>query len=85
MCFIFDRLKPNGKLLVQIPNINKNPFYSLMGDQCFIFSQLSLTNVLKHYGFKVINLIHEYFPRELFVLAIKQNKSKNIGFNNKID
>ena len=67
-------LKSDGILYIQIPDINKNPFYALMGDQCYIFTEKSLRNVLKHYGFVTSKLDSKYFPREL-VLVAKKNKT----------
>ena len=41
-------LKEDGKIFIQIPNIKKNIFYSLMGDQYYIFTENSLINIFNH-------------------------------------
>ena len=45
-------LKLNGQLFVVVPDIKKNPFYSLMGDQKLILSHKSIINILNLSGFK---------------------------------
>lgn len=72
-------LNNNGYLFIQIPDISKNPFYSLMGDQCFIFTETSLINVLVHFGYKAEIITNNYFPREILVVA---QKDESAGSNN---
>jgi trans-aconitate methyltransferase len=62
-------LKDEGFLFIQIPDISTNPYYTLMGDQSFIFSEISLTNILGKYGYKTEVLSTDYFPRELLIAA----------------
>ena len=38
--------KKDGLLFIQIPDITKNIYYSLMGDQNFIFTENSVKNLL---------------------------------------
>ena len=64
-------LKDDGILFIQIPDIHKNPYYSLMGDQSFIFTETSLKNVLGTFGYKVELVKNDYFPRELLISAGK--------------
>jgi len=64
-------LKNDGTLFIQIPDIYTNPFYSLMGDQSFIFTETSLNNVLYSFGYKAEIVKNDYFPRELLVIAQK--------------
>jgi len=64
-------LKDDGTLFIQIPDIYKNPFYSLMGDQGFIFTKTSLNNVLYKFGYRAEIVKNDYFPRELLVTAQK--------------
>lgn len=75
-----DRLLNNdGVLFIQIPDISKNPFYSLMGDQCFIFSQTSIINFLMHFGYQAQVVDNNYFPRELLITA---KKERSIAYTN---
>ena len=64
-------LKDDGTLFIQIPDIYKNPFYSLMGDQGFIFTKTSLNNVLYKFGYRAEIVKNDYFPRELLIIAQK--------------
>ena len=70
-------LKDDGTLFIQIPDIYKNPFYSLMGDQGFIFTKTSLNNVLYKFGYRAEIVKNDYFPRELLIVA-KKNDSVNL-------
>ena len=45
------KLLPKGKLYIEIPDLNQNPIYSLMGDQSYIFTRNSLINVLRYFNF----------------------------------
>jgi len=67
-------LNQNGILYIQIPDINKNPYYALMGDQYFIFTKISLTNFLHQSGFNIDIIELDYFPRELLLIG-KKNRS----------
>ena len=64
-------LLDDGTLFIQIPDISLNPCYSLMGDQNFIFTKTSLTNVLKQFGYKSKVINNDFFPRELLIAAQK--------------
>ena len=73
-------LKNNGILYLQIPDIRKNPYYSLMGDQSFLFTPTSLENVLSKYGFKTEAIVSNYFPRELLVAAKKEKSDDSHNY-----
>jgi len=62
-------LKNSGIFFIQIPDILKNPYSTLMGDQHFIFTDKSLRNTLRKYGFCTDVVINSYFPRELLLAA----------------
>ena len=71
MASISRLLKNDGTLFIQIPDICANPYYTLMGDQSFIFTEVSLNNVLGHFGYRVKLVNNDYFLRELLVTAQK--------------
>ena len=77
MASISRLLKEDGTLFIQIPDICTNPFYSLMGDQSFIFTEISLKNFLNKFGYKIEVISNNYFPRELLIVA-KKNDSVNL-------
>ena len=62
-------LKNDGIFFIQIPDILKNPYGTLMGDQHFIFTEKSLRNILSKFGFRSNVIINNYFPSELLIAA----------------
>jgi len=82
MVSIYRLLKKDGVLFIQAPDIEINPYYSLMGDQSYVFTKISLTNVLNHFGYSLEVITHEYFQTALMVIA-RKNKSKiSINYQN---
>lgn len=75
-------LKRNGILYIQMPNIEKNPFYALMGDQFNFFTSESLKNVLKICGFKSKIINNNIFKREIIMIAKKHNYRNKLKFKN---
>ncbi len=78
MASISRLLKEDGTLFIQIPDICTNPFYSLMGDQSLIFTEISLNNVLYRFGYRTEIVKNDYFPRELLVIA---KKDESVDFS----
>ena len=66
---IRDRLKPNGLLFIQTPDVNLNPYQLLLADQYHYFSPTNLNNALNYFGFKTNFITCEWCPRDLVVLA----------------
>ena len=75
-------LRAGGQMLIVVPNIIENPYYSLMGDQKLVLTKKSLSNLLEKSGFKVKIIKNKYLKRELIVLAKNSNIKK---FNYKKD
>ena len=75
-------LKMEGNLFFVLPNITKNPYYSLMGDQKLILTTNSLTNILKISGFTAKIIRDQNLSRELILVASKKKLKK---FNLKKD
>ena len=75
MSQIYRLLKNDGILFIQIPDIKKSPYYSLMGDQYYIFTQTSLINFLGYFGYITEKIYNDYFPKELLVAAKKNRGS----------
>ena len=69
-------LKENGKIFIQIPNIRENIFYSLMGDQYYVFTENSLINICKLSGFKINKIDRKHFSREIILILTKHKNSK---------
>jgi|TARA_B100001964_G_scaffold234964_1_gene294282 hypothetical protein len=70
-------LADNGFIFIQLPNIEINPLYALMGDQAFIFSEYSLKTMLACAGYDCERHELVEFPKELVFLA-RSKESKNV-------
>ena len=57
----------NGKIFIQVPNINSNPLNVLMGDQRNIFTINSMKNICNLLGLK-IKLMKKKFLKESYYL-----------------
>ena len=85
-------LKDNGVLFIQVPNIAKNPFYMLMGDQHHIFTIDSLKNILEEQYLlsrkcstsPIESNMMPDFEREIFVnMIIKEVEEEKKAMDNK--
>ncbi len=72
-------LKKNGNLVVIIPDISKNIFYTLMADQKIIPTKNSLSNLLFFSGFSTFLKDNKTIPNELICVA-KTNHKNNFFF-----
>jgi predicted thioesterase/2-polyprenyl-3-methyl-5-hydroxy-6-metoxy-1,4-benzoquinol methylase len=63
------QLTDNGFIFVQLPNIEINPLYALMGDQAFVFNENSLRTMLACAGYDCERCDLIEFPKELVFLA----------------
>jgi len=61
-------LKPQGYVLIQVPNYHQNPFELTVADHCSHFSPSSLAQVVAAAGFN-IRVLDEWIPREITLLA----------------
>ena len=62
-------LVDSGFLFIQLPDIQINPLYTLMGDQAFIFNEQSLGRLLSAAGFEPKRHFFEEFGRDLLLTA----------------
>ena len=62
-------LKKEGKLFIQLVDINKNPYSILLGDQYYHFTPSILRNILNKTGFDLVLQDNEYFPRDIVGVA----------------
>jgi len=66
-----NKLKINGALLIQVPNLEESPFDLLIFDHCTHFNQRSLSNLLMSAGFKIDHISKEVINREISIIASK--------------
>ena len=62
-------MKPDSVLFVQTPNIAKNPYYALMGDQYSYYTPNILRNVFLYHGLELSLVDNRWFPREIVGIA----------------
>jgi len=66
---ILGRLAEGGRLIVEVPDIEANPFDSLIVDHANHFSLDSLTRLLRRAGFVIDVRRRDWIPRELSLVA----------------
>jgi SAM-dependent methyltransferase len=71
-------LKPNGKIFVQMPNIDVNPLYALMGDQIYTFTPTALLSILRRYDFLGHLVGSASFPREAMIIACARKTTSSL-------
>jgi len=62
-------LAPDGIVIIQLPDVSRNPFYALMGDQALSFSEGSLIKALEVHGLSAERDPASPFPREMTIIA----------------
>ncbi len=63
------KLKPNGLLLIEVPDFEFNPFDLLVADHCTHFSPQLLESLLRAAGYKVLLCARNWVPKELSLVA----------------
>ena len=62
-------LKKDGRVFIQLVDLDKNPYSILLGDQYYHFTPTILRNVLGQRGFE-LDLVHDaHFPRDIIGIA----------------
>jgi 2-polyprenyl-3-methyl-5-hydroxy-6-metoxy-1,4-benzoquinol methylase len=61
-------LKPQGYLLIQVPNYRENPFELMVADHCSHFCPCSLAKCVTDAGY-AIRILEDIVPREITLLA----------------
>jgi SAM-dependent methyltransferase len=62
-------LKPDGRLFIQVPDIERKPSNLLLADLHHHFTRMSLHNLLRRSGFAPKALAAEGFPRDILFTA----------------
>ena len=62
----------NGKIFIQVPNIERNPLTVLMGDQRNIFTINSMKNICNILGLKIKLIDKKIFKREILFIIKKK-------------
>jgi len=72
-------LKPDGILLVDVPNVERSPFDLIIADHCSHFEKNSLLNLLALSGFDEVRLSGDCIEKELAAIFRIKN-AKNFAF-----
>jgi 2-polyprenyl-3-methyl-5-hydroxy-6-metoxy-1,4-benzoquinol methylase len=69
-----EKLNMGGRILLQVPDLEKSPFDVLVADHCTHFSMETLQAVVTTAGFELIKASADALPKELTLLAQWQDK-----------
>lgn len=64
------KLKPGGRLLIEVPDHAKNPVDLAVADHASHFSKATLGALLTRAGYAIEKLVEGWIPRELTALAV---------------
>jgi SAM-dependent methyltransferase len=63
------RLKPDGLLLIEVPDHASNPFDLIIADHSTHFSLDLLSRVVRAAGYEVVRVVRDWIPKELSLVA----------------
>jgi 2-polyprenyl-3-methyl-5-hydroxy-6-metoxy-1,4-benzoquinol methylase len=69
---IRDKLKPNGLVLIQVPDCAVNPFMFLVADHASHFCLPVLQRLVQQAGYQVLVAANDWVPKELTVIGRKE-------------
>lgn len=69
------KLKPNGLLVIQVPNYQQNPFDLLVADHASHFSPRTGANLIRAAGYAPIAVATDWVPKELTIVAASVSKA----------
>ena len=78
---ISNLLSDNGLLLLQVPDIENNPYDFTIYDHTFHFSQETLRKTLHENNFKIIYISNKVVKKEITCIAIKNKHKTNYKIN----
>jgi SAM-dependent methyltransferase len=71
-------LGKNGKLFIQVPNLDENPFDLLIADHISHFTPRSLARLLDRAGLRVLSLATNWIGKEISVVAAPADGAASI-------
>lgn len=77
-----DKLEPNGRLLIQVPDIEKNPFDLIIADHIFHFTTNSLSNLLKSVGYEILSVAKKVSKKEITLIVGRAENSQSPTITN---
>ncbi|MDQ2105451.1 class I SAM-dependent methyltransferase [Azospirillum isscasi] len=72
------RLDPQGRLIVEVPDVEANPFDLLVVDHATHFSAATLSRSLRQAGFAVALCRRDWIPREISAIAVPAGRGDGL-------
>ena len=72
-----EKLNLGGKILIEVPDLEKSPFDILIADHCSHYSMETLLPVVTTAGFAPLKCSAGFIPKELTLLAYLDNSKKS--------
>lgn len=69
LCALSEKLRPDGLLMIEVPNFLRNPFDLLIADHCTHYTVESLRTVVEKAGFEVVLATCDWVSKELTLVA----------------
>lgn len=66
---LLEKLRPDGLLMIEVPNFLRNPFDLLIADHCTHYTEASLRMVVEKAGFEVVLATCDWVSKELTLIA----------------
>jgi SAM-dependent methyltransferase len=79
---IRDKLKPNGLVLIQVPDCAVNPFMFLVADHSSHFCLPVLQRLVQQAGYRVLVGANDWVPKELTVIGRKEAQPVSPAWTN---
>ena len=73
-------LTSTGKLFIQVPSYQKNPFDLLIYDHASFFSQESLQHLLGRVGFRVVEMNEDWVSKEISAVCTVDENKKSLEY-----
>jgi SAM-dependent methyltransferase len=78
---IFNKLNPDGIIIIEIPDFSENPFDLLIVDHCTHFSRECIEYVVRNAGFEILFISNECIPKEITLIGRKKREGSFIQKN----
>jgi len=63
------KMKPDGLLVLQLPDYTSNPFDLIIADHATHFCVRSISRLIRNLGFEIFNNTFEWIPKETTIIA----------------
>ena len=78
MKILISKLSDDGKIIIQTPNYEKNPYYYLMSDNFHFINEKNINNIFSVFNLSVTKIRKKFLQNENIYIAKKANKKLKI-------